>query len=91
TGAPPAPCLVPTRFLLAGADSPREPESLVKKMQELAQKASSMAKSALSIVRESEVAQKTRQWLASNTELAKQRLEWMKEKLVELWKQAQAA
>ncbi|XP_053942923.1 apolipoprotein C-III-like [Cuculus canorus] len=83
--------LVCVAVLAARADTPKEPEPLVKKMQELAQKASAMAKSAISIVRESEVAQQTRQWLANNTELAKQRLDWVKEKLVELWKQARAA
>ncbi|NWR75250.1 APOC3 protein, partial [Centropus unirufus] len=91
---------VPLLFLLAcaaalaagaRADSPGEPEPLVKKMQEFVQKASSMAKSALSAVRESEAARQARRWLEEGAELAKQRLAWAKEQLAELWKRAQAA
>ncbi|KAM8989497.1 apolipoprotein C-III [Ara ararauna] len=70
----------------ARADEPGEPEVLVRKVQEYAQKASAMAKSALSRVQESEVAQQARQWLSDNMELAKQRLERFKEQLVLLWK-----
>uniref|UniRef100_A0A8B9FAW9 Apolipoprotein C-III n=1 Tax=Amazona collaria TaxID=241587 RepID=A0A8B9FAW9_9PSIT len=44
----------------ARADEPGEPEVLVRKVQEYAQKASAMAKSALSRVQESEVAQQAR-------------------------------
>ncbi|XP_005143587.1 apolipoprotein C-III [Melopsittacus undulatus] len=70
----------------ARADEPGEPEVLVRKVQEYAQKASAMAKSALSRVQESEVAQHARQWLLDGAELAKQRLARLKEKLVQLWK-----
>uniref|UniRef100_A0A8C6JEK4 Apolipoprotein C-III n=1 Tax=Melopsittacus undulatus TaxID=13146 RepID=A0A8C6JEK4_MELUD len=56
------------------------------RVQEYAQKASAMAKSALSRVQESEVAQHARQWLLDGAELAKQRLARLKEKLVQLWK-----
>ncbi|NWQ64623.1 APOC3 protein, partial [Neopipo cinnamomea] len=73
-----------------GADAPEEPKALVQKVQELAQKASAMAKDAFSRVRESETAQQARQWLADNTELAKQRLVWLKEQLEELWKKTPA-
>ncbi|XP_027737177.1 apolipoprotein C-III [Empidonax traillii] len=70
----------------ARADTPGEPKALVQKVQELAQKASAMAKDAFSRVRESEAAQQARQWLADNAELAKQQLVWLKEQLAELWK-----
>ncbi|KQK74510.1 apolipoprotein C-III [Amazona aestiva] len=75
----------------ARADEPGEPEVLVRKVQEYAQKASAMAKSALSRVQESEVAQQARQWLSDNVELAKQRLVRFKEQLVQLWKGTAAA
>ncbi|NWX76927.1 APOC3 protein, partial [Alca torda] len=85
--------LVCTAVLAAGAraDSPREPETLVRKVQEYAQKATAMAKSAFSMVQESEAAQQARRWLSDKADLAKQRLVWLKEKLVELWKQMPAA
>ncbi|NXP15807.1 APOC3 protein, partial [Thinocorus orbignyianus] len=81
--------LVCTAVLAAGAraDTPRDPETLVKKVQEYTQKATAMAKSALSMVQESEAAQLARRWLAENADLAKQRLVWLKEKVEELWKQ----
>ncbi|KAM6107734.1 apolipoprotein C-III [Pterocles gutturalis] len=75
----------------ARADTPGEPEALVKKVQEYAQKASAMAKSAISTVQESEAMQQARRWLADNTELAKERLAWLKERLAELWKRTPAA
>ncbi|NWT20505.1 APOC3 protein, partial [Vireo altiloquus] len=75
----------------AGADTPEEPKVLVQKVQELAQKATAMAKDAFSRVRESEAAQLARQWLSDNAELAKQRLVWLKEQLAELWKMTPAA
>ncbi|NXY61165.1 APOC3 protein, partial [Callaeas wilsoni] len=75
----------------ARADAPEEPKALVQKVQELAQKATAMAKDAFSRVRESEEAQQARQWLSDNAELAKQRLVWLKEQLVELWKKTPAA
>ncbi|NXK80799.1 APOC3 protein, partial [Amazona guildingii] len=75
----------------ARADEPGEPEVLVRKVQEYAQKASAMAKSALSRVQGSEVAQQARQWLSDNVELAKQRLVRFKEQLVQLWKGTAAA
>ncbi|NWS72673.1 APOC3 protein, partial [Crotophaga sulcirostris] len=75
----------------ARADTPGEPEPLVRKVQEYVQKASVMAKSALGAVRESEAAQHARRWLEDNAELVKQRVAWMKEQLQELWKQARAA
>ncbi|NXM74574.1 APOC3 protein, partial [Serilophus lunatus] len=74
----------------ARANTPEEPKALVQKVQELAQKATAMAKDAFSRVRDSEVAQQARQWLADNTELAKQRLVWLKEQLAALWKKAPA-
>ncbi|NWW72057.1 APOC3 protein, partial [Climacteris rufus] len=70
----------------ARASAPEEPKALVQKVQELAQKATAMAKDAFSRVRESEVAQQARQWLSDNAELAKQRLLRLKEHLAELWK-----
>ncbi|NXW77573.1 hypothetical protein DUI87_31473 [Hirundo rustica rustica] len=75
----------------ARADAPEEQKALVQKVQELAQKASAMAKDAYSRVRESEAAQQARQWLLDNAELAKQRLVWLKEKLAELWKKTPTA
>ncbi|NXQ14256.1 APOC3 protein, partial [Peucedramus taeniatus] len=75
----------------ARADSPEEPKALVQKVQELAQKATSMAKDAFSRVRESEAARQARQWLSDNAELAKQRLVWLKEQLAELLKKTPAA
>ncbi|NXC23103.1 APOC3 protein, partial [Corythaeola cristata] len=85
--------LVCVAVLAAGAraDAPEEPEALVKKVQEYAQKATAMAKSAFSMVQESEVAQQARRWLAENADLAKQRLAWLKEQLAELWKRAPPA
>ncbi|XP_075630564.1 apolipoprotein C-III isoform X2 [Balearica regulorum gibbericeps] len=85
--------LVCTAVLAAGAraDVPREPEALVRKVQEYAQKATAMAKTTFSMVQESEVAQQARQWLSDNMDLAKQRLAWLKEQLVELWKRTPAA
>ncbi|NWH47094.1 APOC3 protein, partial [Fregata magnificens] len=79
--------------LVAGAraNTPGEPEPLVKKVQEYAQKATAMAKTALSTVQESEMAQQARRWLADNTDLVKQRLAWLKEQLAELWKRMPAA
>ncbi|NXM31819.1 APOC3 protein, partial [Oxyruncus cristatus] len=74
----------------ARADAPEEPKALVQKVQELAQKASAMAKDVFSRVRESEAAQQARQWLADNAELAKQRLVWLREQLAELWKKTPA-
>ncbi|NWI56438.1 APOC3 protein, partial [Calyptomena viridis] len=74
----------------ARADTPEEPKALVQKVQEFAQKATAMAKDAYSRVRDSEVAQQARQWLADNTELAKQKLVWLKEQLAELWKKTPA-
>uniref|UniRef100_A0A663EDW1 Uncharacterized protein n=1 Tax=Aquila chrysaetos chrysaetos TaxID=223781 RepID=A0A663EDW1_AQUCH len=63
-GQPPA-ALVPGRFpnswlVLAGDDAPREPEMLVRKVQEYAQKATAMAKTAFSMVQESDAAQQAR-------------------------------
>ncbi|NWX53558.1 APOC3 protein, partial [Promerops cafer] len=75
----------------ARADAPEEPKALVQKVQELAQKATAVAKDAFSRVRESEAAQQARQWLRDNAELAKQRLVWLKEQLAELWKKTPAA
>ncbi|KAM6370449.1 apolipoprotein C-III [Pluvialis apricaria] len=85
--------LVCTAVLAAGAraDSPGEPETLVRKVQEYAQKATAMAKTAFTMVQESEAAQQARRWLADNADLAKQRLAWLKEQLVELWKRTPAA
>ncbi|KAF1663716.1 Apolipoprotein C-III, partial [Aptenodytes patagonicus] len=85
--------LVCTAVLAAGAraDAPGEPEALVRKVQEYAQKATAMAKTAFSMVQESEVAQQARRWLADNADLAKQRLAWLKEQLAELWKRMPAA
>ncbi|NXU43502.1 APOC3 protein, partial [Drymodes brunneopygia] len=70
----------------ARADTPGEPKVLVQKVQELAEKATAMAKDAFSKMRESEAAQQARQWLSENAELAKQRLVWLKEQLADLWK-----
>ncbi|KAM6115751.1 apolipoprotein C-III [Phoenicopterus ruber ruber] len=85
--------LVCTAVLAAGAraDAPEEPEALVRKVQEYAQKATTMAKSALRMVQESEAVQQARRWLADNADLAKQRLAWLKEQLAELWKRTPAA
>ncbi|XP_066059537.1 apolipoprotein C-III [Chamaea fasciata] len=74
----------------ARASTPEEPKALVQKVQELAQKATDMAKDAFSRVRDSEAAQQARQWLSDNAELAKQRLVWLKEKLAELLKKTPA-
>lgn len=46
--------------MLAGADKTEEPKALVQKVQELAQKATAMAKDAFSRVRDSEAAQQAR-------------------------------
>ncbi|KAM6043130.1 apolipoprotein C-III [Chlamydotis macqueenii] len=73
------------------ADAPEEPEALVRKVQEYAQKAATMAKSAFSAVQQSEAAQQARRWLADNADLAKQRLAWLRERLTELWKRPPAA
>ncbi|NXH78470.1 APOC3 protein, partial [Hydrobates tethys] len=70
----------------ARADAPREPEAVVRRVQEYAEKATAMAKTAFSSVQESEAAQRARQWLADRADLAKQRLDWLKEQLAELWK-----
>lgn len=60
-GTAPWPCPpTPTRLVLAGAETPGEPEALVGKVQEYAQKATTMAKTALGAVRESEAAQQAR-------------------------------
>ncbi|NWU90732.1 APOC3 protein, partial [Upupa epops] len=67
-------------------EPPREPQALLKKMQELAQKTSAAVKSAFSSIRESEGAQLARRWLSDNADLAKERLLWLKERVVELWK-----
>ncbi|NWW19172.1 APOC3 protein, partial [Falcunculus frontatus] len=75
----------------ARAGTPEEPKALVQKVQELAQKATAVAKDAFSRVRESEAAKQARQWLSDNAELAKQRLVWLKEQLAELWKKTPAA
>ncbi|NWY62267.1 APOC3 protein, partial [Chionis minor] len=75
----------------ARADSPREPETLVRKVQEYAQKAAAVAKTALSMAQESEAAQQARRWLADNADLVKQRLAWVKEQLAEIWKRTPAA
>ncbi|KAM6045118.1 apolipoprotein C-III isoform 2-T2 [Theristicus caerulescens] len=85
--------LVCVAVLAAGAraDAPEEPEALVRKVQEYAQKATAAAKSAFSMVQESEAAQQARQWLTDNAGLVKQRLAWLKEQLAELWKQTPAA
>ncbi|XP_068274561.1 apolipoprotein C-III [Nyctibius grandis] len=85
--------LVCTAVLAAGAraDTPDEPEALVRKVQELAQKATAMAKSAFSAVHESEAAQQARRWLEDNADAAKQRLAWLKEQLAQVWKRAPAA
>ncbi|XP_014805035.1 PREDICTED: apolipoprotein C-III [Calidris pugnax] len=85
--------LVCMAVLAAGAraDTPGEPEALLRKVQEYAQKATAMAKNAFSRVQESEVAQQARRWLAESADLAKQRLGWLKEKVQELWKQMPAA
>ncbi|NXG17352.1 APOC3 protein, partial [Grallaria varia] len=74
----------------ARANTSEEPKALVQKVQELAQKAAAMAKDACTRVQESEVAQQARQWLADSKKLAKQQLDWLKEKLEELWKKALA-
>ncbi|XP_072740958.1 apolipoprotein C-III [Ciconia boyciana] len=54
--------LVCVAVLAAGAraDAPGEPEALVRKVQEFAQKATAMAKTAFGTVQESEVAQQAR-------------------------------
>ncbi|NWU66688.1 APOC3 protein, partial [Pterocles burchelli] len=75
----------------ARADTPREPEALVKKVQEYAQKVSAVAKSAIGTVQDSEAMQQARRWLSDNTEMMKERLAWLKERLDELWKQAHPA
>ncbi|KAF4794205.1 apolipoprotein C-III [Turdus rufiventris] len=70
----------------ARADNPEEQKALVQKVQELAQKATAMAKDVYSRARESEALRQARQWLSDNAELAKQRLVWLKEQLAELLK-----
>ncbi|KAM7082827.1 apolipoprotein C-III [Ciconia maguari] len=85
--------LVCVAVLAAGAraDAPGEPEALVRKVQEFAQKATAMAKTAFGTVQESEVAQQARRWLADNAELVKRQLAWLKEQLAELWTRTPAA
>ncbi|NXK07966.1 APOC3 protein, partial [Herpetotheres cachinnans] len=85
--------LICTAVLVAGAraDTPKEPETLARKVQEYTQKATAMAKTAFSMVQESEAAQQARRWLADNTDLVKQRLTWLKEQLADLWKRTLAA
>ncbi|KAM6295749.1 apolipoprotein C-III [Aegotheles albertisi] len=77
-----------TAALAAGAraDTPEEPEPLVQKVQEYAEKATAMAKDAFSTLRDSKAAQHARKLLSDGAELAKQRLAWLKEQLKELWK-----
>ncbi|NXH54914.1 APOC3 protein, partial [Rhabdornis inornatus] len=75
----------------ARADAPEEPKALVQKVQELAQKATAMAKDVYSRARDSEAVRQARQWLSDNAELAKQRLVWLKEQLAELWKKTPSA
>ncbi|NXG42603.1 APOC3 protein, partial [Psilopogon haemacephalus] len=75
----------------ARADTGEQPEALVKKVQEYAQKASAMIKGAFNTLQESEVAQQARRWLADNADLAKQHLARLKQHLAELWKPAPAA
>ncbi|NXO85144.1 APOC3 protein, partial [Sitta europaea] len=79
----------------ARADAPEEPTALVQKVQELAQKATAIAKDTYSRVRESEAMQQARQWLPEHAELAKERLVWLKERfkeeLKDLWKKTPAA
>ncbi|NWI67363.1 APOC3 protein, partial [Todus mexicanus] len=81
-----------TAVLAAGArdDTSGEPDTLVKKVQEYAQKVTAKVKSAFSSLQESEAAQQARRWLSDNTELAKQRLAWLKERLQEAWKRTPA-
>ncbi|XP_061870095.1 apolipoprotein C-III [Colius striatus] len=85
--------LVCTAVLAVGARAytSEEPEPLLEKVREYAQKATAMVKNALTTVKESEVALHARQWLADNTDLAKQKLSWLREQLVELWKKKEAA
>ncbi|NXG57964.1 APOC3 protein, partial [Hemiprocne comata] len=74
----------------AGADTPEEPEALVRKVQEYTQKATAMAKDVFNTLRESEAVQQARRWLSDTGELAKQRLARLKEQLSELWKRPAA-
>ncbi|XP_051494389.1 apolipoprotein C-III-like [Apus apus] len=75
----------------ARADTPEEPEALVKKVQEYTQKAAAMAKNAFSTLRESEAARHARQWLSDTAELAKQGLAKLKEQLSGLLKRTPAS
>ncbi|XP_064029077.1 apolipoprotein C-III-like [Pogoniulus pusillus] len=74
----------------ARADTSEQPETLVKKVQEYAQKASSMVKGAFNTLQESDMAQQARRWLESNADLAKKQLARLKQQLAELWKQTAA-
>ncbi|NXY81866.1 APOC3 protein, partial [Alcedo cyanopectus] len=74
----------------ARADTPGEPDELLRKVQEYAQKVSAKVKSAFSSLQESEAAQQARRWLSDRADLAKQRLVWLKEQLAELWKRTPA-
>ncbi|NXH13042.1 APOC3 protein, partial [Bucco capensis] len=82
-----------TALLAAGAraDTAEETQLLVKRVQEYAQKATAMVKSAFSSVQESEAAQQARRWLADHADLAEQRLAWLKEQLAKLWKKTPAS
>uniref|UniRef100_A0A8C3QMV4 Uncharacterized protein n=1 Tax=Cyanoderma ruficeps TaxID=181631 RepID=A0A8C3QMV4_9PASS len=72
---------------LAGADAPEESKALVQKVQELAEKATGMAKGALSKVQDSEAAQQAR---CPPNPTSPERLLWLREKLAELWKKTPA-
>ncbi|NXP80043.1 APOC3 protein, partial [Ramphastos sulfuratus] len=75
----------------ARADTSEQPEALVRKVQEYAQKASAMVKGAFNTLQESEMVQQARRWLSDNAELAKQQLARLKQQLAELWKRTPAA
>ncbi|NXX43329.1 APOC3 protein, partial [Tricholaema leucomelas] len=75
----------------ARADTSEQPEAVVKKVQEYAQKASAMVKGAFNTLQESEMTQQARRWLENNADRVKQKLEWVKQQLVELWRRTPAA
>ncbi|NXI34884.1 APOC3 protein, partial [Galbula dea] len=75
----------------ARADTPEEPQTLVKKMKQYAEKATDMVKTAFNSVQESEAVQQARRWLAERTDQAEEQLAWLKEQLAKFWKRTPPA
>uniref|UniRef100_A0A8B9C9Q0 Apolipoprotein C-III n=1 Tax=Anser brachyrhynchus TaxID=132585 RepID=A0A8B9C9Q0_9AVES len=92
TGRWPRPLLVgcahtaPTGLVLAGADTPDDTDTVVRKVQEYVKQATDVVKSVFTTVQESEAAQQARKWLSDNADVVKQQLARLKEQLSEFWK-----